>query len=316
MNSIKWGLVGVFAAWCLSGAVAIAEPLSLGMTWLGDSAMANRVDGAFREKIAELVPDVDIELQLVPDIDDLETFGSVIARFEREKDGIVVLRSNGARWLGTHPPAIPTFIGAANNPIILGVVENMEAPEGNITGVTYYLPLDVQFDIFQAILPNLDSVFLLMEQGHASTQVDRAGTQAICQERGLTYGEVICATEAQCLAAVRANQGKVGAFIIGGNALNMDNAANIAQAAGDTPVLAYTAAPVQNGALGGFVADDVILGHLLAESVVDVFVNGKPIREVPIKMDPKPKFILNVTTAERLGIEIPYSIIQAATIVE
>ncbi|GAK58122.1 ABC superfamily ATP binding cassette transporter, binding protein [Candidatus Vecturithrix granuli] len=309
MKSVAMVIIVVLA---VSNTVALAAPLKLGITWPGESNQAIKIEEAFRAKIMELVPDVDLELQTVPDV---EAMSELIARFEREKDGMIVMRSNGSQWLIAHPPVIPTFIAGVNHPGLLGVVKNLEAPEGNITGVTYYVPVEKQFDIFQAILPNLDSVLLLLQEGHASTPLDRTATQTVCKQLGITYYEQVCATEAESIAAVEAYRDKVSAVIIGANLLN-DYAANIVKAAGHTPVFSFLVIAVNAGALGGFVADETIMGHLLAESVVEVLVNGKIINEVPIKMDPDPKFVLNVSTAEKLGINIPYNILQAATIVE
>jgi len=312
MNAIKSVSMIIVLGLVLSGTIATAAPLKLGITWSGESGTATKVEKAFREKITELVPDVEIELQKVSG---LEALSKVIARFEQEKDGMVVLRSEGAQWLRDHPPAIPTFIGGVNHPGMIGVVKNIEAPEGNITGVTYYVPLEKQFEIFQALLPNLDSVLLLLYEGHVSTPLDRTATQAICKQLGITYYEKVCATEAESIAAVEAYRDKVSAVIIGANLLN-DYAENIVKTAGNTPVFSFLAIAVNAGALGGFAADETAMGHLLAESVVEVLVKGKAIKEVPIKMDPNPKFLLNIKTAERLGIQIPYNILQAATIVE
>ncbi|MCP4720369.1 MAG: sugar ABC transporter substrate-binding protein, partial [Desulfobacteraceae bacterium] len=72
----------------------------------------------------------------------------------------------------------------------------------------------------------------------------------------------------------------------------------------------------KQGALGGFVADDEKLGYYLAQTVVDVLINGKSTASVPVKFDEDPKFFVNLKTAEKLGVELPYAILQAATIIE
>ncbi len=58
----------------------------------------------------------------------------------------------------------------------LGTVMKLQAPEGNITGVTYHLPVDSQFEIFQAIVPELKALFLLLGKGDPSAVVDQAAT--------------------------------------------------------------------------------------------------------------------------------------------
>ena len=69
-------------------------------------------------------------------------------------------------------------------------------------------------------------------------------------------------------------------------------------------------------ALCGVVADDVKLGGMLAESVVDVLVKGKAIKDVPVKTDPKPRLVINIATAKRLGLEISFEILETAKIIE
>ena len=291
-----------------------AIALNIGMAWVGKSGMANRVTQGFEQGIKEFVPDMNIEMH--KDLASMDDLAALVGKWAKEKDGQVILRSNGAEWLGENPPSIPTFIGGCNHPAQLGAVKNLEAPEGNITGVTYFLPYEIQFEIFRAILPNMKSVFLYLEKDHPGTPIDLEGTKAVCEKYGIEFSYQIVASPEEAVEAVKANAGKVSAIIQGSQAMLIDNTAANVAAAGDTPVLSYTNKPVEAGALGGFVADDVKLGYMLAESLADVLVKGKAIKDVPVKMDPNPKFFVNAKTAERLGVEIPYEILKAATVIE
>lgn len=291
-----------------------ANAKSIGIAWEGKSGMTNRVVQGFEKGMKEFAPDIKLEFQKeLPSIDMVAEF---ISKWEKEKDSMVILRSTGAKWLGKNPPAIPAFIGGCNHPGELGAVKNMQAPEGNITGVTYFLPVDTQFEIFQAIIPNLESILLLIEKGHPAAAIDQEGTKAVCEKLGIKYNELFCASNEDTMNAARQFTGKVSAMIIGNQGLIIDNAAKIVEAAGKTPVLAYSSNPVKVGALGGFVADDVKLGYILAQSVADVLIKGKTVKEVPVKVDPAPKFFVNVKSAQKLGIEIPFTILEAATVIE
>ncbi len=298
------------------GSVAFAAPLKIGITWMGQSSMAERIQAAFTQQIKQWVPKVDIEFQHVEGLEDFDAITRIVRRYEKEKHGIVLLRSNGAKWLSQNKVTIPTFIGAANNPKAIGAVKNMDAPEGMVTGVTYYLPHEVQFQIFEKLLPKMKSVLLLLQKGHASTDVDREGTKAVCEKRGIEYHEKVCQIEADSIAAVNAFKDRVSAIIIGTNSINLDNSKAIVAAAGKTPVLAYTDKPVKSGALAGYVPDDAKRGQLLAESVYQVLVEKTPIAEVPVKTDPDPRFLLNSQAAQKLGLTIPYSVLRHARILE
>ena len=286
----------------------------IGLAWVGKSGMAKRVVAGFEQGAKEFFPDLEIEY--AKELASLDDLGALVEKWEKEKKGMVILRSNGAKWLGKNPPSIPTFIGGCNHPVVLGALGNMEEPEGMITGVTYFVPTATQFEVFKAIVPDLSSVALLLEKGHPSSVIDRDGTKKVCAGLGIKYNEVLCATTDDAISGVKEYASKTSAIIIGNQALNIDNAANIVAAAGNTPVLSYSNKPVQVGALGGFVADDGKLGYMLAESVADVLKNGKAVKAVPVKVDPDPKFYVNITTAQKLGLEIPYQILKVANIVE
>lgn len=286
----------------------------IGVAWEGKSGMANRVNQGFDQGMKEFAPDIKIEYQ--KELASIDQVAEFAAKWQNEKDGMVILRSSGAKWLGKNPPTIPAFIGGCNNPKELGAVKDLQAPEGNITGVTYFLPVDTQFEIFKVVIPKLESVLLLLETGHPGSAIDQEGTKAVCEKLGIKYNEAFCASAEDAVNAVQQSKGNVSAVIIGNQALLLDNAAKIVEAAGSTPVLAYSANPVKVGALGGFVADDVKLGYLLAQSVAEVLNNGKAVKEVPVKVDPDPKFFINVKTAEKLKLEIPYTILETATLVE
>lgn len=314
MNKGSHATIVLFCILVILSAPLSAAGIEIGLAWVGESGMAKRVNSGFSQGLQELAPEISVEEKKeLATLDDLAT---LVSTWEKEKDGMVLLRSNAAKWLGQHPPAIPTFIGACNHPGQLGAVKNLDAPEGNITGVTYFLPKESQFEIIRTIIPDLNSVLLLVEKGHPSSAIDQEGTRRVCGKLGLNYTEAVCSSVEEAVKAAEDHKGKVSCIIIGNQSLIIDNAGKIIEAAGQTPVLSYSSKPAKVGALGGFVAEDTKLGYMLAQTVVDVLKKGKSIKDMPVKVDPDPKFYLNAATAERLGIEIPFTILEAATIVE
>jgi ABC-type uncharacterized transport system substrate-binding protein len=90
----------------------------------------------------------------------------------------------------------------------------------------------------------------------------------------------------------------------------------LVEAAGVRPVFSYSQSPVEVGALCGVVADDDKLGYMLGMMVIEVLVKGTSVRELGIQTDPQPKLYLNSKTIVRLNIQVPYSILSLATIIE
>ena len=308
-----FAVVFLFSIFLLSaGSFQELQAVEVGVAWVGKSGMAENVMKGFESAIQG----TGIRLEYQKDLASDEELAKVIRRFEKEKAGMLVLRSPGAEWLVRNPPSIPAFIGACNNPAQLGVVANLNAPEGKITGVTYYIPAHINIKVFKAILPRMDSVFLVMHKGHPSAAIEEEETKAACSGMGITYkGEMFTSID-DAVAAVKERSGKVSCFIIGSQAMIMDNVVRIVAAAGNTPVFSYSEKPIKNGALGGYVADDQKLGRMLAGQVMDVLVNRKAVRDVPVMFDPEPIFYLNGQTYKKLGLEIPIKVLGSAKIVQ
>ncbi len=311
MKKVRWITIVLVL---LTAKAASAETIKIGLAWAGKSEMAQRVTKGFNDGIRQLAPETEIEYK--KQLASVNELAKTVKKWKTEKKGMVLLRSNAAKWLAANPPSMPTFIGACNHPVQLGTVKNLKSPEGNITGVTYYLSVDFQFEIYSAIIPELKSVLLLLEQGHPASVIDQSETKAICKNMHISYFEKFCSSLDDAKTAARQADGMVSAIVFGNQALLLDNAEAIIKAAGNTPVVSYASRPVKAGALGGFVADDFKLGYMLAEAVTDVLIKGKPVSRVPVKTDSKPKFVINIRTAQRLKIKIPFDILSAATIIE
>jgi len=295
----------------VTGVGAEGKALKVGVAWEGKSGMPDRILKGLQEGMATLAPQVELEVQ--KELKDVAALGDTIKKFEQEKAAVVSLRSSGAKALASASPKIPGFIGACGDPVQLGILKNANSPEGNITGVTYALPYEQQLQTFLGILPKAKRVMLLFEQGHPSGPLDQAGVKAACGKLGLTYAEKGVKSKEDIAAAFKEAESAADLVLLGAQAALIDNG-GAASAASKVPAFSLTEKPVAEGALAGLVANDVKLGQMLAESIVDVLVKGKKVSEVPVKADPKPELVINVATAKRLGLEISFEVLQAAKI--
>ncbi len=296
-------------------AMAGAGDIQVGLAWMGKSGSSHRILAVMEDDLKKMAPNIRLEVQA--ELESEEKLAEVVQRFQKEKAGMIIFRSNGAEWLAKHPPSIPTFIGSVNHPGYLNVIKNLDAPEGYITGSTFFVPAKTQFEIFRLIIPDLKSVWLLLEKDHPGSAIDQDQIKKYCAELGIEYNESFSSTREEVLAAVKEAVKKgVSAILVGTQAVTFDNAKEIVAEAGKIPTFSFMSPPVSQGVLGGFLSDENKLIHMLAESVVDVLIKGKAIKDVPVKFDTEPKFVLNETTAAKLQLTIPYEVLQHATIVK
>ncbi len=289
---------------------------SIAIIWEGRSEMTNRTAMGFLAKIRTLAPE--LEVKQSRQLKDMQQAEQAFRESEKNMDGIVFLRSTGAQFLATVDPKVPCFVGGCNNPAELGVIKNLNAPEGKITGVTYFIPYEKRFEIIKTLFPSVKSLAILLEQGHPSGLIEAQGTREQCQRLGINYQEVSAGNLNSLLEETKRIAPKVDIIIISNTRLAMDNINNLMPILNPMkiPMFSFADAPVASGAVAGIAADDLKLGGLLAESVVDVVVKGKPISQVPVKMDTDPKIHINGAMMKSLGLNFPETILKKAQIIQ
>lgn len=303
-------LLGIILS-CLFIAPVAAEGKKIGVLWFEKSGMARRVLAGFMEEFKNKAPDVDIELKI--NLKDESAAAEVYNEFQGSKDAILFLRSSGATFMKQNPTKIPAFIGAANDPVILGVITDNNKPENNITGVSYYVKADKKMEIFKQVFPQIKSVGLIVEGKHPSAAVDEAETKAACEAMGIGFEIARVADKGEVLKTAKEMAEKVNLIILGNQTLVSDNSKDVASVIGSTPLVSYMEKPVESGdAVCALAADDEKLGKMLAESVFEVLVNGKKVEEVPVKFDPEPQFLLSEKAVAKWNVQVPENLKKSA----
>lgn len=264
----------------------------------------------------ELAPDLKVTLK--PGLKDMNVAEQVFRKFEAQTDGIVFLRTSGAKFLARAGPRIPCFVGDTNNPEFFGTIRNLFAPEGNITGVTYYIPYETRLRAIMALFPSTNSVGLLMEAGHPGVPIEREGTREQCKQLGIQYHEIIAGSDPELLQGVEELASKVDLFIIASHNLVQRNTPGLVKISRSKriPIFAYAMIPLKMGAVAGVAAREDLLGRLLAETVVDVVVQGRPISRVPVKVDPEPRIGINEKEMDYFGLKLSPQVLRKVRLVK
>jgi putative tryptophan/tyrosine transport system substrate-binding protein len=317
MKTLKILSVVLSAMMALATTVSYAADREVVLMWIGKAQMPKRVATGFLAQMRELAPDITVAQHR--ELKDVTEADRIFKDAERSSEAIVFLRSNGAKYLAglQAPPKVPCFVGACNNPQDLGAVKNLSAPEGMITGVTYFIPYEKRFEVMKLLFPNVKSVGLLLQKGHAATPIDQAGTKAQCARLGMAYNEVVAENLQQLIDGTKQIAGKTDLFIISSTALIIDNLTSILAIANANkkPIFSYASNRAERGATAELAANDEKLGKLLAESVVEVVVKKTPISRVPVRMDPDPEIVINERIVRALSLNIPESVMKKARVI-
>lgn len=280
--------------------------------WVGKSQRPTNLAMGFLPKLRELAPDMEVKLhRQLKTMDEAE---NIFRQAEKTMDGIVFLDSTGAEFLATADPKIPCFVGATNNPAELGVMKNLNAPEGKVTGVTYYIPYAKRFEIIMQLFPKIKRVGLVVELADPSGLIEQSATRSQCARLNLKYDDVVASDLKKLVDETDKLADRVDLIVISNTRLAMEYTTSLIPIVNKkkVPIFSYSSEPVEKGATAGIGTDETKLGAMLAQSVVDVLVNKKPISQVSVKMDPAPTICINKAMVKSLGLHFPEAILSKA----
>lgn len=294
--------------------MAQAADKKIGVMWIGKSGVAESVSQGLISVLEEKAPGIEIEIR--PTLDDEAAATELFNQWQDEKDGIVFLRSTGAKYFAKHDTKVPGFCGACTNPVVLGATSSLEKPSRNVTGVSYYIPAGKQLDIFKSLTPDMKSVALITEEGHPASPLDQEETEQWCEDNGVEFVNLCCTSQKDVLKEAKRVRDDVDFFVLGNESMVQVAGKHLSKIS-KRPIYSFNVKPLKaKSAVCGLVSDNVKRGQLLADSVIAVVLDGKDVADVPVILDPNPVFTVVPEVAEQFEVAIPEEMMTGAEVID
>lgn len=234
-----------------------------------------------------------------------------------KKDLILAIATPSAQAAYNATKDIPILITAVTDPVLSGLAESWEKPGKNVTGTSDAAPVEKQFELLKAFVPEAKNVGVIFNTSEANSEIQVEGVEKIAEKNGMkviTAGVTATNDIPQALASIR---DKIDVLYVPTD--NMVAAAMpiIAEQCikSGIPVIGSERAHVDNGALATEGIDYYKLGFQTGLAAVEV-INGKNPAEMEISVLKDTELVINETTAAKLGIEIPEDLRARAEIVK
>ncbi len=185
----------------------------------------------------------------------------------------------------TEDNQIPVVFSAVSDPLTAGLVEDLNAPGANITGVSDAFNTDSLMDLMFAADPDIKTVGLLYNKSEDASTAAIAAAKAYCDKAGVSYIEKTGTNNDEVsLAADALVASKVDAIFTPTDNTIMTAELAIYEkfTAAKIPHYAGADSFALNGAFCGFGVNYVDLGTATADMVVDVLVNGASPATTPV----------------------------------
>ncbi len=210
----------------------------------------------------------------------------------------------------------PTLYTNVNDPLSLGVA-TLDAPGGNISGASYYVPVREQLALFTEIQPDIKTIGFIFDETNRSRQAEVRESRNTCHDMGLrTEIRLITRVEELPEKVTELLNTGVDAIVATSSETIYDNIARfkpLCDQAG-IPIYAYHRNAVERGAIAALASDYyVIAEQLVVPMALRVLREHISPGTLPAAFLEDHLIFINLTEAKRLGLRVPPPIVQRAT---
>ena len=207
----------------------------------------------------------------------------------------------------TEDTDIPVIFAAVSDPIGAGIVADMNAPGGKVTGTSDGLDAQALINLMFAADSEIDKVGLLYDTAQDSSTAAIASAKAILDGMGIAYVEKTGSTTDEVLLAAQALVAdEVDVVFTPTDNTIMAAEMSIYEVFADAGIAHYCGADsfALNGAFAGYGVDYALLGRATADIVVDVLANGADPASYPVVTFDNGLVSVNVETCQALGYDL------------
>jgi putative ABC transport system substrate-binding protein len=211
---------------------------------------------------------------------------------------------------------IPIVFYGAGDPIGLGLIQSFARPAGNITGVTDLdLDLDTKrLEIFKEMIPGLKRVLFSYDPSDAFSLAQAKGYRDTARVLNIVLIEKPVRTQEEAQATFGGIQKSDvhGIVVPRSLSLNIPGLGLKATIRQGIPTMFFGPWFVEKGGLASYGPDFYASGRQAAR-LVDKILKGTNPAEIPVEVNNKIEFVINLKIAQAVGIRVAPEVLYRAT---
>jgi putative tryptophan/tyrosine transport system substrate-binding protein len=309
-------LSGVWATWPLAaGAQQPGKLQTIGFSGQSTRSAESELVAAFTQRLRELgwLEGRTITIEYRWSEGRAERFVQIATEFVRLKVDVIVT-SGTPQVLATKQATsvIPIVFARVGDPVANGLVASLARPGGNVTGLSSQSDdlAGKRLELLREVVPSLRRVAILANVGNAFSVMELGEAQAAARTLGLEFDALEIRRAEDIAPAFEAIKGRAGALYVCPDGLVDANKIriNISALGARLPTMHGYREYVEAGGLMSYGANLPDLYRRSADYVDKILRGAKP-GDIPVEQPTKFDFIINLTTAKALGLEIPHTLI-------
>lgn len=284
--------------------------------WAEHPALADSLEG-FKEGIESSGLSDIASLEIKNANEDVGTANLIASQFVRDEvDLIYVIATPAAQAAmnAVEGTDIPVIFSAVSDAKEAGLVDNLESPSGNLTGVSDLPPLQKQVALIQEMLPNAERIGILFNTSEINSQNQIHEVREIAASSNLTViDKGVSNANEIAIAAQQLVKETDTIFIVNDNMIASATGLVVDTAnKSKKPVFMAEVGQFDEGILAADSVSYKLLGIKAGEMAHDVLVNQTAISAIPVYFSEETELFVSEQVAENLNIQIPMSVRERA----
>jgi putative ABC transport system substrate-binding protein len=241
-----------------------------------------------------------------------ERFEEIAMEFVRLKVNVVVTGGNAAVVVKRATSAIPIVFVLAVDPVGMGLVASLSRPGGNVTGLSNQQAdtAGKRLELLREVLPDLRRLAIMASVGFPEAAQEARDVQVIGKKLGLDVVTSEIRHAEDISPAFKTLKGQAEAVYVTADALTNSNRMRI-----NTLALAARLPTMWSMVeAGGFMSYGANYSDLFrrAGDYADKILRGTKPADLPVEQPIKFDLVVNLITAEALGLTVPPSLLTRA----
>jgi putative ABC transport system substrate-binding protein len=245
-----------------------------------------------------------------------ERYPEIVAEFVRRKVDVIITVGTPATIAAKQATSVvPIVFVGPGDPVGAGIVATLARPGGNVTGLSNQgLKLvGKRLELLREVIPGLRRLGILGNSGNATSVVAMGEVQSVARALGIEVATPEIRRPEDITPAFETLKGRVEAIYVATDALLSSNRIRINKLALDLRL------PTQHGfreyvEAGGLMSYGPSFPAMFrrAAELVDKILRGAKPAEIPVEQPTKFDLVINLKTAQALGLTIPMSVLLRA----
>jgi ABC-type uncharacterized transport system substrate-binding protein len=245
-----------------------------------------------------------------------ERLSEIAAELAGSKVDVIVTTSTAVPVLKQATPVIPIVFAIGRDPVGEGLVTSLARPGGTVTGLSTQVTdlAGKRLQLLREVVPGVRKVAVLTEVTDRAAMMERAEVEAAAVTLGLeTIALDVHRPDEELAPSFDALKGRADALYVGGSTIiTLNQARFFALAiAARLPTISGLRGYTQAGCLMSYGADYANLFRR-AGDYVDKILRGTKPGEIPVEQPTKFEMMINLKTANALGLDIPPTLLARA----